>query len=335
MNAWITKHEPMPAGFFGIAVGALALAGAWRVAAKLWEVPTVAAQVLTVVALVVWGAITAMYAIKWIAHREAARKEWAHEVQSSFVALGPVSAMLAAQAIKLWSPDLALALFAVGAVAQLGVGVMLHGRLWQGARNAELVTPAIYLPTVAPGFVAATTAAAFGLPELAMLFFGAGALSWLAIESMLLNRAAHAAPTAPALRPGFGVQLAPPVVGGVAWMAITGTAAHTGLTTGLTGTTGLIAYALLGYGLYQALLLLRLLPWIRAQAFAPSYWAFSFGAAALPTLAMLIAQRGAPHWEHELAFVLFAASNLVIGLLFFKTAALLWDGKLLPARAVS
>ena len=114
-------------------------------------------------------------------------------------------------------------------------------------------------------------------------------------------------------------------------MAITGSGAHVALT----GAAELVAYGLLGYGLYQALLLLRLLAWIRAQSFAPTYWAFSFGAAALPTLAMLIAQRGAPVWMHELAFASFVASNLVIGLLIVKTAGLVWDGKLLPMRAAS
>jgi tellurite resistance protein len=330
MNESMARREPVPAGFFGIAVGSLALAGAWRVAAKIWQVPPVAAQVLTVAALVVWAAITILYLQKWLVHREAARKEWQHEVQSSFVALGPVSAMLAAQALKVWAHDLALALFMAGALAQVAVGVMLHGRLWQGGRNVELATPAIYLPTVAPGFVAAATAASFGLPELAMLFFGAGALSWLAIESKLLHRASFGAATAPALRPTFGIQLAPPVVGGVAWMAITGSSFH-----GMTGAAGMVAYALLGYGLYQALLLLRLLPWIRTQPFAPSYWAFSFGAAALPTFAMLIVQHGAPVWMHQLAFALFAASNLVIGLLAVKTVGLLWNGKLLPMRTAS
>jgi tellurite resistance protein len=332
MNGWAARHEPMPAGFFGIAVGMLAIAGAWRVAAKLWQVPPAAATALTIVALVVWAVITSLYALKWVAHPVAARKEWEHEVQSSFIALGPVSAMLAAQALKAWTHDLAFALFVVGAVAQVAVGVMLHGRLWQGGRNAELATPAIYLPTVAPSFVAAATAASFGYPDAAMLFFGAGVLSWLAIESKLLHRAAFGAPTAPALRPTFGVQLAPPVVGGVAWMLITGSAFHGEMT----GATGLVAYGLLGYGIYQALLLLRLLPWIRQQPFAPSYWAFSFGVAALPTLAMLIsAQHGAPAWMHELAFALFVGSNLVIGLLVVLTAGLLWEGKLLPMRATS
>lgn len=329
MNAWMARHEPMPAGLFGTAVGMLALAGAWRVAAKLWQVPPAAASALTIVALLVWAAILALYAMKWVVHAEAARKEWQHEAQSPFVALGPVSTMLAAQALKGWSHDLALALFVVGAIAQVVVGVGLHGRLWQGARDAALVTPAIYLPTVAPGFVAAATAASFGFGELAMLFFGTGVLAWLSIESMLLHRAAFTAPTAPALRPSFGVQLAPPVVGGVAWMAMAGSGFHMDMT----GAAGAVAYALLGYGLYQAVLLVRLLPWISKQAFVPGYWAFSFGVAALPTFAMLIAQRGGPAWLHELAFALFLAANGIFGVLIVKTVGLLLDGKLLPVRS--
>ena len=39
----------------------------------------------------------------------------------------------------------------------------------------------------------------------------------------------------------------------------------------------LFAQALMGYGLFQALLMLRLLPWIARQPFAPSYWAFTCG----------------------------------------------------------
>lgn len=332
MNARLARLAPMPAGFFGIAVGMLALAGAWRVAAKLWQVPESAATLATVAALAVWVVVMALYALKWIAYRDAARDEWRHEVQSSFVALGPVSTMLAAQALNAWSHELGLALFAAGTVAQLAVGVSLHGRLWQGARSAELVTPALYLPTIAAGFVSATSAAAFGFPQLAALFFGTGVLSWLAIESKLLNRAALGAPLAAALRPTLGVQLAPPVVGGVAWMAITGTGFHL---VG-SGAASLIGYALLGYGLYQALLLARLLPWIRSQSFTPSYWAFSFGTAALPTLAMLIVQRGgAPVWMHELAFALFLASNAVFAVLIVKTLALLVEGRLLPMKAAA
>jgi tellurite resistance protein len=88
---------------------------------------------------------------------------------------------------------------------------------------------------------------------------------------------------------------------------------------------------LLGYGLYQALLLLRLWPWIARQPFTPSYWAFSFGVAALPTLAMRLLAGGATGPLEWLAPALFVAANLLVGLLVLKTLALLARGSLWPA----
>ncbi|WP_118182679.1 dicarboxylate transporter/tellurite-resistance protein TehA [Paraburkholderia phosphatilytica] len=317
------SREPMPAGFFGIAVGTLALAGAWRVGVKLWALPADLAALATSVALVVWLAVMAGYAHKWLTNRESALAEWRHPVQSLFLPLGPVSTLLAAQALLAWSRPLAVLLFVLGTVSQLALGVAMQGRFWQGGRKTGLVTPAIYLPTVAPSFVAGTTAAALGWTQLGELFFGVGVLSWFAIESVILHRTAHHDALPEALRPALGIQLAPPVVGGVTWLAIS----H--------GAPDVFAYALFGYGLYQALLLLRLLPWIRKQPFAPSYWAFSFGVAALPTMAMRLAGVGAPDWIGWLAVVLFIAANGVIGLLIVKTVELIASDRLLPARAAA
>jgi tellurite resistance protein len=313
-----TNDTVMPASFFGIAVGSLALANAWRVAARIWHVPAGVVDTLTFAALAVWVIVLAAYVRKWYAQRSQARAEWRHPLQSSFVALGPVSSLLAANALLNYSRTAALAVFALAAVAQLALGIHLQGRFWQGGRNPELTTPAIYLPAVAPSFVAATAAATFGWQQVGMLFFGAGMLSWLAIESVILHRAAVHSPLPEAQRPLLGIQLAPPVVGGVAYMSVT----H--------GVPDLFAFALLGYGIYQALLMLRLLPWIRRQPFAPSYWAFTFGAAALPTLAMRMVERGAAGEIEWLAMALFVAANVVIGLIAVKTARAWIGGRLLP-----
>ena len=316
-----THRGPMPVAFFGIAVGLFALANAWRVASRIWPVPASVAQLLTLGAFAVWLVLGAAYAHKWIAHRAEARAELQHPVQSSFVALVPVSALLAAGALLNYSHVAAVALFWLAAASGLALGVFLQGRLWQGGRAPELVTPAIYLPAVATNFVAATASAAFGWHQLGMLFFGAGVLSWLAIESLILHRAAVHEALPEALRPTLGIQLAPPVVGGVAYLSLT------------SGAPDLFAYLLLGYGIYQALLLLRLLPWIRQQAFAPSYWAFSFGVAALPTMAMRMVERGASGQEAWLAAGLFVLANLAIAVLVVMTLRQLWQGKLLPASA--
>jgi tellurite resistance protein len=313
-----TNDTAMPASFYGIAVVSQALANARRVAARIWHVPPREVDTLTVAALAVWVIVLAAYARKWYAQRSQARGEWQHPVQSSFVALGPVSSLLAANALLNYSHAAGLAVFALAAVAQLALGIHLQGRLWQGGRTPELTTPAIYLPAVAPSFVAATAAASFGWHQVGMLFLGAGMLSWLAIESVVLHRAAVHSPLPEAQRPLLGIQIAPPVVGGVAYMSVT----H--------GAPDLFAFALLGYGIYQALLMLRLLPWIRRQPFAPSYWAFTFGAAALPTLAMRMVERGATGEIEWLAVALFVAANGVIGLIAWKTLRAWMAGRLLP-----
>ena len=313
-----THRTPVPLSYFSIAVGLLALANAWRVGVRLWRLPADVAEALVLAGLLTWSVLLALYARKWFTHRDAAVAELHHPLQSAFSALLPVSSLLAAQALIPFSRDAALALFVVAMLAQLALGVWLNGRLWMGGGQPELVTPAIYLPGVAQNFVAATTAAAFGFGQLGLLFFGAGLLFWLATESVILHRAAVLAPLPAPLRPLLGIQLAPPVVGGVSYLA---------LSSGLPDT---FAWILLGYGLYQALLLLRLLPWIRAQAFTPGYWAFSFGVAALPTLAMRMVERGADGLAPDLAAALFVAANAVFALLVVKTLVLLARGALLP-----
>jgi tellurite resistance protein len=313
-----TRRAPVPVSFFSIPVGLLAFASTWHVAGRLWHLSGDIAQALTLTGMAVWAALLALYVRKWFTHRAEAVAELQHPLQSAFAALVPVSSMLASVALIPFSHGAATGLFGVAVAAQLVLGLALNGRLWTGGRPPELVTPAIYLPSVAQSFVAATASAAFGWHQLGMMFFGVGLLAWLALESLIVQRAAVGMPLPEALRPLLGIQLAPAVVGGGSWMALT------------TGTPDVFAWLLLGYGLYQALLLLRLLPWIRQQAFAPAYWAFSFGTAALPALAMRMVERGVAGLVADLAPALFAAANVVFVLLIAGTLRLLARGTLLP-----
>ena len=313
-----TRRTPVPVSFFSMPVGMLAFASTWHVGVRLWHLPEDVAMAFSLSGLAVWAVLLVLYARKWFTHRADAIAELAHPVLSSFVALVPVASMLAALALLPFAREFATSLFVATLVAQLAVGLWLNGRLWMGGRPPELVTPAIYLPSVAQSFVGATASAAFGWTQLGMLFFGVGLLAWLAMESVILQRASVGTPLPAPLRPLLGIQLAPAVVGGGSYLSLT------------SGAPDLFAWILLGYGLYQALLLLRLLPWIREQGFMPGYWAFSFGTAALPALAMRMVDRGATGLVAALAPALFVLANLVFAFLVVRTLALLAKGALLP-----
>jgi tellurite resistance protein len=315
-------RPPIPASLFGIPVGVLGLANAWNVGARIWHLPPIVGAALAAAGSAVWLVLLVLYVQKWLRHRAEAQREAHDPVQSSFVALLFVSTMLVSADAAEVSRQAAAVLFGISAAAQLALGVWLLGRTWQGGHGADFPTPALYLPGVGQSFVAANCAALFGWPQLGAWLFGCGVFSWVALESIVLGRAATRDPVPPGLRPALGVQLAPPVVGGLAYLSLTA------------GTPDLAAHMLFGYGLYQAALLLRLWGWIRQPSFSPGYWAFSFGVTALPTMAMRMVERGDSGPMTWVAPVLFASANVIIAWLAVASLRLVAQGKLVPRPIV-
>src|SRR4051812_3337977 len=121
------------------------------------------------------------------------------------------------------------------------------GGLWMGDRAFEATTPILYMPTVGGGFVAAIACASFGMRELGLLFFGAGLLSWLTLESIVVHRLILLTLPVP-LRASLGLHLAPPAVACVAYPAVTD------------GPPDRLAQILFGYALFQALVMVRSCP---------------------------------------------------------------------------
>src|SRR3979490_142784 len=56
----------VPPAFFRILLCLAGLGGAWRVAARVWQLPSVIGEALMLVAAIVWVLMLALYAAKWI-----------------------------------------------------------------------------------------------------------------------------------------------------------------------------------------------------------------------------------------------------------------------------
>ena len=309
----------LPISFFSMAVGTLAWGHSWQAAAQIWALPDALVAMATGLGLLVWLGLLLFYANAWRVHAQAMRQEWDHPVQSAMTALLPVSTLLAALSIKPWAPTLAWCLLGLGLVMQLALGLWAVGRIWQGGRAPDSVNASVYLPGVAQNFVAATASASFGWTALGGLFFGAGLFSWLALESLVLSRAALHPAIDVGQRPLQGIQSAPAVVGGLSYLSLT------------SGPPDLVAQMLLGYGLYQVLLAVRLGRWTTQAVFAPSYWAFSFGVMAMASMALRMWARAPDEglWQ-ILAPVLWGVANLVFAVLLWHTVRLALQGRLLP-----
>ena len=310
----------VPASYFSMVLGLTGLGNGWRVASRLWGFPAWIGEAVMAVAVAVWAVLLLRFAIKWIAAREAAKAEAAHPILCCFIALVPVATMLAGIGVLPHAHGAGMVIILVGAVASLLFGLWRHGGQWRGGRDEKTTTTVLYLPTVGANLVSAIAMSALGWPSWGQLFFGAGVLAWIVQESIILGRFLTVEPLPLALRPTVGIQMAPPAVSLLAYAAVT------------TGPPDIVARMLLGYAIVQALMVLRLMPWIR-QPFTLSYWAFTFGATAISTGTMRFAERGDDPVFTVLAPVLFAMSNVVI--VGLSIASVLWVLRAKPAPAAT
>lgn len=297
---------------FGAVLGIGGMANGWRVASRLWGVPTEIGETLAYLAFAIWAVLTGLYALKWLRHPAAAREDLRHPVQALVAALIPVTTMIASLAIAPHAPLLGWWIYLAGALGMLAFAVWSIGGLWLGGRDPAATTPILYLPIVGGGFVAALASAYFGQSDAGWMFFGMGLLSWLGLESVILTRL-FTLRLPVELRATMGIHLAPAAVGSVAFSAISP----------VNGATNHVALLLFGYGVFLALVMLRLLPWLREQGFGLGAWSYTFGVSALPLAALRLVEQGAGAPVTQLALPLFIAANLIIGWIALRSALLL------------
>lgn len=308
----VTCIRPMeiPASYFGIVLGLAGLGQAWRTAVRLWHLPPAVGETILAAAGLVWAILILGYLWQTIRNFGAVKAEFVHPVRGSTPALLAISTLLVAVAVLPYSVPLAWCL-AISGIAWHVIFSLWHtGTLWQGGRNVADMAPTLYLPTVAGNFTSAAALGSFGYPDWGWLFLGVGLFSWLALESLVIHRLSHSAALPAAQRPLVGIQFAPPAVCAMACLALS------------PGSTDHWLLMLWGYGLFQLMLGLRLGSWLGAQRFAPAYWAYTFGVAAVTVSGLKLAQSGVRSAQ-ALALPVFAGANLFIGYLAIRTIRLL------------
>ncbi|GAA0543704.1 tellurite resistance protein [Rhizomicrobium palustre] len=308
----------VPAAFFGMVLGLSGIGQSWRLAAKLWQTPPLIGEIILGVAGAVWASLLLLYLVQAIRAPKIALAEIRHPVQGAMPALIGISTLLMVMAVVRYNLIAAWILAAVGVTWHMGFALYQTGAMWQGGRAAKDSVPSLYLPTVAGNFTSAAALGALGHADWGWLFLGAGVFSWLALESSIVQRLWQPEPLPASQRPLLGIQFAPPVVCAMAWLMLA------------PGSTDHWLLMLLGYGLFQLLLGLRLWFWLGEQSFAPSYWAYTFGIASTTVATLKLAISGISAAQ-ILAPVIFLAANLFIGTLAVRTAYLAIRGRLFPA----
>jgi tellurite resistance protein len=306
----------LPPGVFAIPVGLFGLAGAWRRASGFgWHAAADVGLAIAALALVLLLLLLAFYAAKMLRYPHALRAEFAHPVAGPVLALIPLALLLCAVFFGAPRHDGWLALVLVALALQGIVAMRVVSILATGSLPADAVTPVLYLPPVAGGFVGAMALAALGWTGWAALLFGMGLVSWALLEVRVLNRLFEG-PMPPALRPTIGIELAPPSVAtlaaGTIWPQLQGEVLIVGL----------------GIAAGPTVAVLARYKWWRQVPFGIGFWSFSFPVAALAGAVVEVVRRGG--WNPIVGGIALALASAVIAFLGIRTLVLLATGRLLP-----
>ncbi|WP_432563016.1 SLAC1 family transporter [Kineococcus sp. SYSU DK003] len=301
---------------FGTSFGLSGLAAAWTAAGDTLGLPGWPAGVLWAVAAAVHVVVLVAYLTDALIHRRL-RADVDDPTLGPFTALGAIPLLLLGAELARHSRGVGEVVVVVGAVATLLLGAWLTGGWILRPHDLERWHPGYFLPSVAGGLVAANATARLGWDTIAVVLFGYGAVSWLVLGSILLVRLFTRPALPAALLPTMAIEVAPPVVASNAWFAING------------GRSDLVVLLLAGYGVFMALVQLRLLPLYAKSTFGPGFWSFSFSYAALASTVLTWLRIQSPTGAQFWTVVVLAALTLGYALLVARTAVALVRGRYL------
>lgn len=303
---------------FGIPYGLAGLATCWGYAAILRLAPASVADALFIVTAAVWLVLVVGYLSQVPRRPGGWRRELTDPVLAPFLSLIPIIGMLLTIGLMPHAPAAGKWLFAVFAAATTILAGWITGQWIIEDLNLDRMHSGYVLPAVAGGLIASIGAALAGWTGLAHAFMGLGVVSWLLIGSVIIARLLFR-PRLPApLTPTLAIEVAPPALAGLAYLAIT----H--------GRVDAIALALGGFTALAAIVQLRLVPVYRRLSFGPAFWSFAFPYAATATFALHWINYGRPIGYKIWAWVVLLAITAFIAALAVETTAALARRRFLP-----
>ncbi len=312
----------LPVSAFAVVMGLSGLTLVWAKVAQLGWLPGIASPLAFGLGLfsgMLFLVLLLFYLRKWIWQPALVKQEWAHPVGSAFFAGIPVCfALLAAVALGIFGP-IALPLWVASAVLQvLVILFILNAWIHRDALKPAHINPVWFIPAVATNMLVPLAGVRLGFLEVSWWFFAVGILFWGILLTMVLARMFFIQPPLPdRLVPAICIFLAPPALGFLSWVLLTGQ---------YPDGPGLDALSHLFFGLsiFFALFLATQLHWFARLDFYISWWAFSFPVAAF-TVACLVYQSFVSLWLLKvLAVGMVGFVTLLIVGLFLRTLLAIW-----------
>ena len=310
------KLEFFPVSFFSTIMGLAGYTLVWMEAEQLSLYPVNPTEIFAALSVALFLVLFAAYVAKALRHPAKVAAELDHPVMMSFFPTITISFILIGTCLATWTPRLAFAVWAFGAVGQLVLTLMIVNR-WIHQEHFEIhhINPAWFIPVV--GNILVPLAGVQYAPlEVSWFFFSVGVLFWLVLLTIIMYRVIFHQPLEQNLLPTLFILIAPPAAGFVAYLNIAGELDNFGR---------FLYYS----ALFLTLLLFTQLPRFLRLPFALSWWAYSFPLAAMTVATLLMFEEsGGSATFLFIGYALHGVLTIVIGLLLYKTFVAARQGRI-------
>jgi tellurite resistance protein len=257
-------------------------------------------------AVVSFLALLGLYGVKALRFRDAVRAELGHPIQINFFPAVSISFILLGIALLPRVPGVAGVLWVLGSSLHLLITLYVMG-VWIHHQHFEIhhINPAWFIPVVGNCLVP-IAGVPLGFAELSWFFFSVGMVFWLLLFAIILYRVLFHDPLPEHLMPTFFILIAPPAVGFIAYLQLTG---------------GLDPFARVLYyiGLFLTLLLLTQAGRFFGIRYYLSWWAYSFPLAAITIATLVMYEQTGIHAFAAIAWALLTLVTLMVLYLLYLT----------------
>lgn len=304
------KHFPV--AFFAMIMGLIGLSIAWETAQTAFSMPLDMAGALRWFGLGLFTLILALYLAKLVLFRSAVLEELRHPIQINFFPTISISMLLLGIALLGALPGLAAAFWVIGTALHLLFTLYIISA-WMHHDRFEIhhINPAWFIPIVGNVLVP-ITGVPLGYLELSWFFFSVGMLFWLILFTIIIYRMLFHQPLPDRLMPTFFIMIAPPAVGFIAYIELSGLAELGALD----GFARVLYYS----SLFLTLLLLTQVGRFVRLHYYISWWAYSFPLAAVTIATLAMFELTGMLTFAVIGWTLLSLVTLVVLFLLYRTA---------------
>jgi tellurite resistance protein len=303
-----SRLKNFPVSWFSMIMGLGGFTLAWDRAAIVFSVTPQVGKAMLIVSCALFLLVAGMYAAKLLRYPQDVFADFRHPVRMNFIPTFSIALLILSIAFLHWQPALSKALWVLGATLHLALTLYVM-TVWVHHAQFEIthLNPAWFIPVV--GNILAPIAGVQHFDhEISWFLFSIGIAFWPILLAIIFYRLIFHPPLPERLFPTLFILIAPPAVGFVSYVA-------------LTGKVDVFARVLYFTGLFFTLLLAVQVGRFARLKFALSWWAYSFPLAAITVASLLMYETLRSPVLGWLAIALLAILSLVIAGLLMRTAA--------------